>query len=106
MSASTDQGFDRATFGAPDFDDDAATLVTDRLTLFHDAAPPALPFALKRRTVDEDAWLASLPDAARTVLLRAREPMADWPRVGRPRGAIALPLHKIPSLHRARSDAR
>jgi hypothetical protein len=84
-----------------DFPDDAATIVTDRRELFHDPAPPALPFALRRRTVDEQAWLESLPPETRAVLESAREPVADWPRVSRPLGAIALPLHKIPSLRRA-----
>ena len=37
----------------PDFDDELATLVADRRTLFGHDAPPALPFALKRRTLDD-----------------------------------------------------
>lgn len=91
-----------ATHFEPDFDDDLATLVTDRRTLLGEDAPPALPFALKRRTVDERAWLASLPEATRVVLEVARAPVADWPRVSRPLGAIARPLHKIPSLRVSR----
>lgn len=85
-----------------DFDDDLATIVSDRRTLLGEEAPPALPFALKRRTVSETAWLASLPAPTRAVLESAREPVADWPRVARPPSAIARPLHKIPSLRVAR----
>ncbi len=86
----------------PDFDDELATLVADRRTLFSHDAPPALPFALKRRTLDDAAWLASLPPATRAALEAARAPVADWPRVARPVGAIARPLQKIPSLRPAR----
>jgi hypothetical protein len=85
-----------------DFEDDMATLVAQRHTLLREDAPPALPFELKRRTVDERAWLASLPEETRAVLEASCEPAADWPRVGRMPGAIARPLHKIPSLRPAR----
>jgi len=89
-------------FNDTDFQDDLATLVAERRTILSDDAPPALPFALKRRTVDESAWLASLPEQTRAVLEAAREHAADWPRVSRHPGAIARPLHKIPSLRPAR----
>lgn len=92
----------QATDPDTDFDDDLATIVSDRRTLLGEDAPPALPFALKRRTVSETAWLASLPAPTRAVLEIAREPVADWPRVGRSPSAIARPLHKIPSLRSLR----
>ena len=89
-------------FDDTDFQDDLATLVAERRTLLSDEAPPALPFALKRRTVDETAWLQSLPEQTRAVLEAARQHAADWPRVSRLPGAIAQPLHKIPSLRPSR----
>jgi hypothetical protein len=93
----------RAPMASTDYDfEDVATLVADRRTLLSDDAPPALPFALKRRTADESAWLASLPQQTRAVLEAARTPAADWPRVPRVPGAIARPLHKIPSLRPSR----
>ncbi len=65
-------------------------------------APPALPFALRRRVRDDETWLASLPDAARAVLEAARDASHVAPAAARPPGSVARPLPRIPSLRAPR----
>lgn len=57
--------------------------------------PPALPVPLVRRV---DAWIDELPEAARRVLLDARDAQPSWPLVERTEGAVLRPKQRIPSL--------
>ena len=57
--------------------------------------PPALPVPLVRRV---DAWIDELPEAARRVLLDARDAQPSWPLVARTEGAVLRPKQRIPSL--------
>jgi hypothetical protein len=57
--------------------------------------PPALPLPLVRRV---DAWIDELPEAARRVLLDARDAQPSWPIVERTGGAVLRPKQRIPSL--------
>ena len=57
--------------------------------------PPALPVPLVRRV---DAWIDELPEAARRVLLDARDAQPSWPIVQRTEGAVLVPKQRIPSL--------
>lgn len=57
--------------------------------------PPALPVPLVRRV---DAWIDELPEAARRVLLDARDAQPSWPIVERTEGAVLVPKQRIPSL--------
>lgn len=73
------------------FDDDTV------IALVRADDPPALPFALRRRVDDDEAWLATLPPATRAVLEAARHgaPVRATSLVP---GAVVRPVARIPSL--------
>ena len=64
------------------------------------SSPPALPFALKKKSDAESEWIDALPDAARNVLERARTPVSSWPEGPRVPGAVAKPLAPLPRKKR------
>jgi hypothetical protein len=64
--------------------------------------PPPLPFTLMRKkSIDDEAWFASLSPAARAILERAAHPAPSWPFATRVPGAIAMPAQRIPRLGRS-----
>lgn len=65
------------------------------------SSPPALPFALQRRSESEADWLDALPEAAREVLEKAKSPARSWPEGPRVPGAIAKPLAPPPKKKKA-----
>jgi hypothetical protein len=73
------------------FDDDTV------IALVRADDPPALPFALRRRVHDDDAWLATLPPATRAVLEAARRGAPVHATALLP-GAVVRPVPRIPSL--------
>ncbi len=60
--------------------------------------PPALPFTLARAKPSDGTWLERLDPQARIILQRAMVTAPCWPIAPRVRGAVAVPLQKIPSL--------
>jgi hypothetical protein len=73
------------------FDDDTV------IALVRADDPPALPFALRRRVRDDEAWLATLPPATRAVLEDARRSVPVRATSLLP-GAVVRPVPRIPSL--------
>ena len=51
-----------------------------------------------RRLAPRRAWIDELPEAARRVLLDARDAQPSWPLVERTEGAVLRPKQRIPSL--------
>lgn len=87
----------------PRWDDETAV---DALVELEEQAvvPPALPLPLRRVVRSAESWITDLPEEARAILESARNGRADWPRVDRPIGAIAVPTQPIPSLRTRRDD--
>jgi len=73
------------------YDDDTV------IALVRSDDPPALPFALRRRVRDDDAWLATLPLESRAVLEAARR-RAPVHATSLLPGAVVRPVARIPSL--------
>lgn len=77
-------------------DEDTPRVAGEDDALDPDRTPPALPFWLRHDVsvldADDEAWLRSLPRAAREVLEDARKTKPEWPFADRVPGAIAQPL--------------